>query len=162
MEESLKTIHPSSRDDQVDLKKKCLARDGFRCVLSGRYDGEELKKRHIHSTTQEETTMRMCLSECAHILPFALRKFDKDNKNEVSLIYRWAYLQPSSLMLIFFQMDNKARIWWVLRRYFPFIQGKITSDSINKPENAITICHTLHPYFGRFWLALEPLGEVRC
>ncbi|KAL2182004.1 uncharacterized protein P884DRAFT_274441 [Thermothelomyces heterothallicus CBS 202.75] len=139
IEESLRTIHPSSRDDQVDLKNKCRARDGFRCVLSGFYDFNHAKE-HGYPEEGSKTKLRCDALECAHILPFALRKFEENKPVE---------------------KRNKAWIWWALRRYFPFIQGKIASDSINKPENAITLANMLHPSFGNFWFALEPLGAYR-
>ncbi|KAM0254345.1 hypothetical protein ACHAQJ_006877 [Trichoderma viride] len=52
--------------------------------------------------------------------------------------------------------EIKATIWWALYRYFPFISGKIGTDTINEPENAITLWTEAHHEFGKYNLALEP------
>ncbi len=80
---NLSTINPSSRRDQQELKLQCLRRDGYCCVVSGRVAGGFQHK--VPSATEGS------LSHCAHILPFALRKFDPQYAQEVSVNYILVY-----------------------------------------------------------------------
>lgn len=66
MEDSIENIAsestgPMTRDNNI--KAKCLARDGSRCVLTGYFDEVTLDKR---------STQPSALTECVHIIPFSL------------------------------------------------------------------------------------------
>ena len=123
-------IEPSSRKDQAGLKAICLERDDYCCVATGFVD---IKWADTHpadypwGTPVEKT-------ECAHILPFSLGKFDDNSTLDVT---------------------NKAIIWAALFRYFPALQGLIRAETINIPENAITLSSPLHSYFGEFEFSFE-------
>ena len=132
---SLSEITSSSRSEQTTLKAQCLQRDGFRCCLSGSYDIKSICSRLV----QAPIGARVAITECAHILPFALREF-----NEKSAI----------------ETENKAAIWWALYRYFPALKNKIDSATINQRQNAITMIDALHGMFGNFKLALWPTSTV--
>ncbi|PNP50510.1 hypothetical protein THARTR1_08892 [Trichoderma harzianum] len=121
-------IEPSSRNEQTALKRRCLARDNYRCIATGMSD-------HSRLPPQGGTVS----TECAHILPFALRTFNPDSAQEVEV---------------------KAQIWWAIYRYFPFVKGKINSGNINTPANAITLWTETHHEFGIFHIAFEPKNEV--
>jgi hypothetical protein len=54
-----------------------MSRDDYRCVISGLVDS---KHRHLSSDKSTMTTK----TELAHILPFALGKFNENNSWEVS------------------------------------------------------------------------------
>lgn len=73
---SMATIEPSSRNDQGRLKADCLRRDGYSCALTRKVDGEFKDK--VPGATGE-----IVLTQCAHILPFSLRKFDGQSAQEV-------------------------------------------------------------------------------
>ncbi|KAK4044860.1 hypothetical protein C8A01DRAFT_42469 [Parachaetomium inaequale] len=130
-------VRSSTRADQEALKDKCLARDDCRCVFSGAYNLPRARK--LPPDQRGTVGRSVANTECAHILPFALSKFDENSLTEVS---------------------NKAWIWFALYRYFPFIQGKISADTINKPENAITLEVGVHDSFGNYSLAFEPLDTA--
>ena len=68
-------ITPSSRDEQHTLKEQCLARDGNKCVLT--HWGDDVKPPPGPDPQTAPT-------QCAHILPFALRSFDERSVVEVS------------------------------------------------------------------------------
>ncbi|MBE3045398.1 HNH endonuclease [Candidatus Bathyarchaeota archaeon] len=53
-------------------------------------------------------------------------------------------------------MERKATIWWALYRYFPGLQGRISSNTVNKPENAMTLGAALHLSFNMFAIAFNP------
>ncbi len=69
---SMSTIEASFRTEQAQLKADCLRRDGYRCTLTGKVDGGSRDKVPGYIGT-------MLITHCAHILPFALRKFDERN-----------------------------------------------------------------------------------
>ncbi|KAL7781851.1 hypothetical protein V8C37DRAFT_413943 [Trichoderma ceciliae] len=129
---SMTEIQPSSRNDQANLKKICFGRDNHRCVVTRFIDQKQKKTLPSHISRNEKGIK----TECAHILPFALRKFNENSAKET---------------------ESKATIWWAIYRYFPFIRGKIGAETINKPENAITLWIDAHSAFGEYSFALEPL-----
>jgi hypothetical protein len=128
-------IESSSRADQKKLKGECLRRDGFRCVFSGFYDLNSAEKKRVDAPPGSIAVK----TECAHILPFALRKFDENNALETR---------------------NKAIIWLSLHRYFPALKGKIDASTINQPQNAITFIDMVHSRFGSYRLAFWPTDKV--
>ena len=79
IDSSMDTIEPSLINDQQVLKLRCLQRDGYRCVVSSRVDGKYQGK------VPGATTGPRCRTECAHILPFALKNFDLQNAQQVSV-----------------------------------------------------------------------------
>jgi hypothetical protein len=76
-------IEASSRKDQARLKAECLRRDGYRCALSGSVDGKSRNK--VPSAELSDIVK----TQCAHILPFALRDFDDDQAQEVRFQLRY-------------------------------------------------------------------------
>lgn len=152
---SMSTIESSSRNDQAELKASCLRREGYRCGISGSID---LKSKHLLPGSGGSFTVR---TQCAHILPFSLRRFDEQSAQEVSRVlscYGSCLRALTNLSLN--QTENKSTIWWALYRYFPDLKDLIDPSTINQPGNAITMTNALHEEFGAFNLALEPLGDV--
>ncbi|OAA55875.1 hypothetical protein SPI_08082 [Niveomyces insectorum RCEF 264] len=131
IEASMSTIQASFRRNQGRLKAACLQRDGYRCAITGKVDAH-----WTHKVPQ--TGRKGSRTQCAHILPFALRNFDEENACE---------------------KKNKATIWWALHRYFPELKDRIGPESINQHENALTMATQLHVALGSFDLAFEPLGD---
>ena len=81
IEELMRDIESSSRNDQAKLKEACLRRDGFRCAITGVPDVVSVQKGRIQEAGQYPK-----YTECSHILPFMLRSFDGDRAREVKLI----------------------------------------------------------------------------
>ncbi|KAL7936584.1 hypothetical protein V8C35DRAFT_295884 [Trichoderma chlorosporum] len=133
IELSMTEIEPSSRSEQTALKRQCLGRDNHRCVITGM----------VHSQKLSLATKRpgdiSAATECAHIIPFALRKFNQNSAQETAV---------------------KTQIWWAIHRYFPFLAGKIGANNINIPANAITLWKDAHGEFGAFRLTFEPTNKV--
>ncbi|KAI8720612.1 HNHc domain-containing protein [Fusarium sp. LHS14.1] len=131
---SMSSLQLSTRRDQANLKRDCLRRDGYRCVYSGAYEYKatdelvDLPSDAFHIDT-----------ECAHILPFSLRRFDSRSALET---------------------ENTAIIWCALHRYFPALKNKISTDSINQASNALTLGRGIHGDFGSyrvyFWPSDDP------
>jgi hypothetical protein len=86
-------IEPSTRTDQKALKRKCLARDGYHCIATGKFDVLSLRN-GLYSRTAEE---RGGFTQCCHILPFALRNFNEENAMEVRIYSLADYLDYSRL-----------------------------------------------------------------
>src|SRR5437667_4633795 len=74
IQQSLSTVSPSSRNEQAMLKASCLKGDGFACAITGIFNRES-----INPARPLPAGARAMKTECAHILPFSLRKFNKDN-----------------------------------------------------------------------------------
>jgi len=64
-------LEPSSRKDQAELKRSCLRRDNYRCLITGMCDTDAPSE--ILSEEVEE--VRMAYTECAHIIPFSFGGF---------------------------------------------------------------------------------------
>ncbi|KAM6528089.1 hypothetical protein FALCPG4_009113 [Fusarium falciforme] len=131
---SMSSLLPSSRLDQANLKRTCLRRDGYRCVYSGAYDRKA--KKELPDLPRDAVLTK---TECAHILPFSLSKFDSRSALET---------------------QNKAVIWCALYRYFPALKGKIGTESINQPSNAFTLGSTLHADFGEYHVYFSPKNDL--
>lgn len=67
---------------------------------------------------------------------------------------------PPSITDLMFQVNNKATIWWALYRYFPYLHGTIGPDSVNQPQNAITLSPHVDQFFGIFMIALDQVDGV--
>lgn len=66
-------LEPSTRKDQADLKRSCLRRDNYRCLVTGMYDLDAPSE--ILSEELEE--VYSAFTECAHIIPFSFGDFTK-------------------------------------------------------------------------------------
>jgi HNH endonuclease len=128
IELSMASIESSTRGVQERLKRRCLKRDGFRCIYSGWWDKKSCKDQGIKVDLKKD---RWGKTECAHIIPFALGKFDDEDATRT---------------------QNRATIWYALYRYFPALKGKIGPDTINQEQNALTLDHAVHGVFGDYGL----------
>lgn len=135
IEEAMAFMEPSQRE-QTKLKQDCLRRDGYRCVYTGFFDKNAVKARKV---TMPEGGL-WAIIECAHIIPFALGKFDSKSSVETA---------------------NKAIIWWTLYRYFPALRGKIDTSNVNQRENAITMIQSVHTGFGSYDLSFSPQESIQ-
>ena len=135
IELAMTQIEGSSRTGQKSLKEECLRRDGNRCVVSGAIDSEAF----ANMPPGERKGTGKVRTQCAHILPFALRKFEEKNAT---------------------QTKNKATTWWALYHYFPALENKIGPDTINQPRNAITLASTFHEEFGQFTFGFQATNKV--
>lgn len=124
------------------LRDDCLLRDRYRCVISGRFDYEEAKKRMQRSgpkAVDDDGNLLLGESfeslEVAHIIPHALTK--SENGSE---------LHPS----------KKAALD-VLNMFDSGVVHLIEGNDIDRPRNAISLSHTYHHAFGNFEIFFEPV-----
>ncbi|KAK2768458.1 hypothetical protein FQN54_000313 [Arachnomyces sp. PD_36] len=125
-------IDPSSRNDQAKLKRICLQRDGYRCLISGAID------RGSRGKFPDTTNMPHASTQLAHILPFSLGEYESSNSAE--------------------ELDV-ARKWESLYTCFPAIRDRLSPDDVNDPTNLMTLMAPLHHCFGDFQFALEPTED---
>lgn len=62
----------ASRSGHQELKDNCLARDGYKCVVSGVYD--------LNSEDQTPQDADTAITECSHIIPFSMAPSSKGKK----------------------------------------------------------------------------------
>lgn len=115
---------PASRDAR--MKMECLECDNRRCTMSGRVEKTFVSKR--------DTTTPAARTECAHIIPFSLGKWDSRAEETA-----------------------KAETWVTINRCFPNLSRdlKFTHESVNDNRNGITMQKECHPYFGQFEISFE-------
>ncbi|KAN0074357.1 hypothetical protein V8E54_008294 [Elaphomyces granulatus] len=129
-------VSPSSRVEQDELRSKCLRRDNWRCVVTRAVDMFTVLR--CPDWPEAEEGINMAATECAHVLPLALAKFDSNRNLEVY---------------------NHSLIWEAIYRYFPGVKSLLKSETINSPINAMTLDHGLHLLFGSFRLAFEETSQ---
>ncbi|KAB5531330.1 hypothetical protein GE09DRAFT_382591 [Coniochaeta sp. 2T2.1] len=119
---------------QPALKAKCLRRDNHRCLIDRKLvEGTSVEAEL--TTIDEASDEYYDYTECCHILPYNPRKCVVESDDERHMI---------------------ATIWWALHRYFPALKGKICAETINQPDNLLTLQAGLHKHFDLFNFALEP------
>jgi hypothetical protein len=107
------------------MKTECLERDNYKCTVTRRIEVSYLDKNDI--TTPAATT------ECAHIIPFSLGKWE--SKAE----------------------EAKTAIWVTINRCFPNLSRDLnfTHESVNDNRNGMTMQKEYHTYFGQFEISFE-------
>lgn len=121
-------IQPVDRSPQKQLRRRCLERDGYKCVATGQYS-----RGHPHPPNALTT-----LLEAAHIIPFALGAFDEDVPAQVTHnSHIWT---------------NLRRYFPVLRDIH------FTGEQINEERNVLMLDKMLHQEFGAFRLIFEETG----
>ncbi|KAI9777150.1 MAG: hypothetical protein M1816_004907 [Peltula sp. TS41687] len=111
------------------FREDCLRRDGNKCVVTGCYD---IRQESLLSQ-EELSEMTPAFVEAAHILPFSLGQYTKNQE--------W----------------SSATIWEALYRYFPSL-AQFKGEHINDPSNGMILLRDLHLAFGSFMLAFESTG----
>ncbi|KAJ9295786.1 hypothetical protein DTO271G3_5809 [Paecilomyces variotii] len=118
----------ASRSGQQKLKDNCLARDGYKCVVSGVYD--------LNSEDQTPQDADTAITECSHIIPFCMAPPSTGKKT----------------------IESVSATWSIMYQCFPALKNVLdmTDPSrINDPRNAMTLLHDLHSALGSFSMAFE-------
>lgn len=128
--DSSEIIPPKMVESVVRLfqvKKDCLKRDGYRCLVTNVPD-------QGISLDQDDVETRWSDTKCAHIVPFCLSKWDT-----------------------VVEKNAKAEVWANLNRCFPMLWNKLhfTQDSITDHRNALTLFSMVYDHFRAFKFALE-------
>ncbi|CAG9946270.1 unnamed protein product [Clonostachys rosea f. rosea IK726] len=125
------------------LRGACLIRDRHRCVITRRFDVEQLKKQQRASQGHHElqdddgnplgTHTRFSNLEVAHILPHSLTRLNPNNELDPSKVAALAILNMFDVGAAF------------------LIEG----INIDRPGNALTLTPGMHYHFGAFDIYFE-------
>ncbi|KAJ9268989.1 hypothetical protein DTO212C5_4995 [Paecilomyces variotii] len=127
-------IESSSQNDQQNLKKICLERDNYRCVVTDHYAAECRDK--FPDISDEEYDNGMYPTNLSHIIPFSLGVYEtREQENDV------------------------INIWTTLFALFPDLEDIIKPDLINKPTNTMIMIPILNELWGKLKLAFESTNE---
>lgn len=122
------------------LRRRCLARDGGRCVMTRIYDNRYLEQ--LYATLPTRRRRRMPASgktKAAHIIPHSLNSLHADATT----------LHPS-----------KRMVWRILNMFAPGISNSLAGDLIDTPMNAMILTADLHERFGNLDCYLQPTPEA--
>ncbi|KAK2462571.1 hypothetical protein APHAL10511_005414 [Amanita phalloides] len=119
-----------SRDGKEKGVLKALVRDGFRCVISGRYDRESVRRSRVLDETPE---IEVTETECAHILSESTNVGIGEGSSKT---------------------DYAPSAWAVLSRFGSreILPKELNGRMVHRLENVITMYHDAHCLFDR----LEP------
>ncbi|KAL3429313.1 hypothetical protein BDV09DRAFT_180610 [Aspergillus tetrazonus] len=130
-----------------NLRKSCLIRDWYRCVVTRRFDAQEAQSRYKRdgqdvkdddgkSLLPERDTMAYL--EVAHIIPHSLKSLTGEGGDRKLA-------------------ESKHIAHQVLTMFNPSAIHLIDGVDIDRPMNALTLTHDLHRLFGNFEIAFEPV-----
>ncbi|KAI9765469.1 MAG: hypothetical protein M1839_005500 [Geoglossum umbratile] len=131
--------HIPTLDRISNLRATCLARDGYRCMVSGLFDGTTAFNRNLNvdDSGMPLNDDTVALTEVAHIIPHALGETTHENS----------------------PLDTqKTTFWDVMKLFHPYAERLLDGVEIDKPFNAMTLVVELHHSFGqlRWYLEEEP------
>lgn len=115
-----------------DLRSLCLARDGNRCVITGKYDTIYLEK--LFANSNRRPRVSGIKTEAAHIIPHSLNALSTGS----------AELHPS-----------KKPVWRIVNMFDPGISSTLCGSLIDTPANAMMLGADLHDRFSRLQCYLE-------
>ncbi|KAJ5984272.1 hypothetical protein N7481_006371 [Penicillium waksmanii] len=120
---------PVTRGAQKALRRNCMQRDGSRCVASRAWQNG------LENIPDDDDTANL---EAAHILPFNLGSFNRNDSQEVL---------------------KHANTWVNINRYFPTLKTmSFTSEHLNAEKNAMMLDRTLHFEFSAFRMCFVATG----
>jgi hypothetical protein len=132
----------------ASLRRDCLIRDRYRCVISRTFDRDEAMRRVSrdgdHNAQDDEGNLLSEESgtfaplEVAHIIPHSLMTFPS-GKTELD--------------------ESKQLALAILNMFDDGVVHLIESIDIDRPRNAITLTHDFHQLFGGFEVYFEPTGN---
>lgn len=122
------------------LRRRCLARDGGRCVMTRTYDNRYLEAMYAALPRRRRRHMPASgKTEAAHIIPHSLNSLQADATT----------LHPSKIL-----------VWRILNMFAPGVSNTLARDLIDTPMNAMMLTADLHERFGNLDCYLEPTHEA--
>ncbi|TDL19325.1 hypothetical protein BD410DRAFT_792367 [Rickenella mellea] len=124
----------------ADAKTNALIRDGFRCVVTGRYDrGSANANRELKDAVDSDPNARLDSTECAHI--FA------ESTNSA--------IEPGS------DKRNYAATMWAIMTCFGHAElpKELNGPKVHRLENVMTLCHDFHTLFDNLDVWFVPTNE---
>ncbi|KAL4812548.1 hypothetical protein BDW67DRAFT_169922 [Aspergillus spinulosporus] len=130
------------------LRKSCLIRDRYRCVITRKFDAQEAQiryKRDRRNTKDDDGKPllperdTMAYLEVAHIIPHLLKPLTGEGGDRKLA-------------------ESKQIAHKILTMFNPGAIHLINGIDIDQPMNALTLIHDLHRLFGNFEIAFEPVS----
>lgn len=138
------------------LRRDCLIRDRYRCVISRTFDRDEAMRRvsrdgdynaqDDEGNLLSEESGTFAPLEVAHIIPHPLMTFPSGKTELVC---------PPP----FPKDESKQLALAILNMFDDGVVHLIESNDIDHPRNAITLTHDFHQLFGGFEVYFEPTGN---
>ncbi|KAE9392431.1 hypothetical protein BT96DRAFT_887996 [Gymnopus androsaceus JB14] len=143
--EDTKAILQDNPTSHTTAKKKALMRDGYRCIISGRFDrsslveSEALRKAVYSSWTNDE--IRHVATECAHIFADATNAGITGDSEA--------------------QSQKREIFWTILEKFgYPKFSEELNGPGIHRLDNVMTLDHNAHDPFDELALWLEAVDGV--
>ncbi|KIM32603.1 hypothetical protein M408DRAFT_326386 [Serendipita vermifera MAFF 305830] len=124
----------SAKRNQGPLKQHTLARDGYRCLATGRIDSQIFE---VKSTFVLQNFDQPDVTQAAHIIPFSLNDFDAQDMTEAT---------------------RKIEIWTALQAFCGKDISALRGAGINSLDNVMTLSPLAHKYFGELQLAFSAVS----
>lgn len=122
------------------LRRRCLARDGGRCVMTRTYDNRYLETLYAGLPPRRRRHMPAGgKTEAAHIIPHSLNSLHADA----------TILHPS-----------KRMVWRILNMFAPGVSNSLAGDLIDTPMNAMMLTADIHERFGNLDCYLQQTSEA--
>ncbi|KAK2462469.1 hypothetical protein APHAL10511_005439 [Amanita phalloides] len=133
---SFNTMLEEAPTGHETAKRKALVRDGFRCVISGRYDRESVRRFRV---LNETPGIELVATECAHILSESTNVATGEGSGKV-------------------YTDYAASAWAVLSRFSSRenLLKELNGPKVHHLENVMTMCLEAHRLFDKLEIWLEP------
>lgn len=130
------SLSTASQIEQIQwrLRRKCLERDGYKCVVSGRWSFSDR-----HPDGEEHASL-----EIAHIIPFTQASFPYPRDDDQSTY-------------------QDVVVWVILNRYFPELHSRLnfSSEHFDSEKNAMMLACSLHWNFWEFSFIFEATAVPR-
>ncbi|KAG7089804.1 hypothetical protein E1B28_011454 [Marasmius oreades] len=142
-EEALMTVMKEIPQDSNLAKKQALIRDGYRCVVTGKYN---LNIPASFDVNEEEVKrVGTCWTECAHIVQESIYSNISNEESLTSIAKR----------------DSSASLLTVLKR-FGYDVENINGDKMHSLHNVMTLEKNVHEHFDRLELWFEATEIEHC
>ncbi|KIO31730.1 hypothetical protein M407DRAFT_124227 [Tulasnella calospora MUT 4182] len=112
------------------MQEFVLHRDNYRCAVTGIVDS----KSAATGKTELQHGEHFAAVDNAHILPYSLIPASKE--------------EPA--------IDRSSTIWQVINAFSGISLDDLNGNNINRPENGITLEHSMHQFFGSLSICFEP------
>jgi len=121
-------------------KKNALIRDGYRCVVTGKYDaGSYYEIRELEDKVRADSSLRVGATECAHI---------------------FAESTNSSIELGSAKREYAATMWAVMNRFgHEELPDELNGSKVHRLENVITMVSEFHTFFDQLKIWFVPTNE---
>jgi len=135
---------------------EALIRDGYKCVLTGKYDSQALDVPDI----DEETIIRVGAvnTRCAHIAPESTYFNDFEHPNSPEKVRTYGFLAAASEFILV-QTLYSASFLAVLKR-FGYDAEKLDGEKVHSLFNVMTMQHDVYYLFDRLELWFEATVSV--